>query len=113
MFKLTSEKEILTPSLVDCKVKIIELHFEVSSFRHIYCRLKYKLTPYSIEGQAVVQLAEALRYKPEGRGFNSRGCQWNFSLTYSFRSRYGPGIDSASNRNEYQVYFLGVKAAGA
>jgi len=25
---------------------------------------------------------------------------------------YGPGVDSASNRNEYQVYFLGVKAAG-
>jgi len=31
----------------------------------------------------------------------------------SFRSYYGPGVDSASNRNEYQVYFLGVKAAGA
>ena len=30
----------------------------------------------------------------------------------SFRSRYGPGIDSVSNRNEYQEYFLGVKAAG-
>jgi len=29
------------------------------------------------------------------------------------RSHYGPGVDSASNRNEYQVYFLGVKAAGA
>jgi len=24
-----------------------------------------------------------------------------------------PGVDSASNRNEYQEYFLGVKAAGA
>jgi len=31
----------------------------------------------------------------------------------SFRSHNGPGVDSASNRNEYQVYFLGVKAAGA
>ena len=31
----------------------------------------------------------------------------------SFRSYYGPGVDSASNRNEYQEYFLGVKAAGA
>jgi len=30
-----------------------------------------------------------------------------------FRSHYGPGVDSASNRNEYQEYFLGVKAAGA
>jgi hypothetical protein len=26
---------------------------------------------------------------------------------------YGPGVDSASNRNEYQEYFLGVKAADA
>jgi hypothetical protein len=31
----------------------------------------------------------------------------------SFRSHYGPGVDSASNRNEYQEYFLGVKAADA
>jgi hypothetical protein len=32
-------------------------------------------------GHAVVQLVEALRYKPEGRGFNSKLCHWNFSLT--------------------------------
>jgi hypothetical protein len=31
--------------------------------------------------QAVVELVEALRYKPEGRGLDSRWCQWNFSLT--------------------------------
>ena len=31
----------------------------------------------------------------------------------SFRSHYVPGVDSASNRNEYQEHFLGVKAAGA
>jgi len=31
----------------------------------------------------------------------------------SYRSHYGSGVDSASNRNEYQEYFLGVKAAGA
>ena len=27
----------------------------------------------------------------------------------SFRSHYGPGVDSVSNRNEYQEHFLGVK----
>ena len=32
-------------------------------------------------GYAVVQLVEALRYKSEGRGFDSRWCHWNFSLT--------------------------------
>ena len=31
----------------------------------------------------------------------------------SFRSHYGPGVDLASNRNEYQEYILGVKAASA
>jgi hypothetical protein len=29
----------------------------------------------------VAQLFESLRYKPEGRGFDSRWCPWNFSLT--------------------------------
>ena len=31
----------------------------------------------------------------------------------SFRLHYGAGVDSASNRNEYQEYFFGIKAAGA
>jgi len=31
----------------------------------------------------------------------------------SFRSHYGPEVDSATNRNEYQEHFLRVKAAGA
>jgi hypothetical protein len=61
----------------------------------------------------VAQLVEALRYKPEGRRFDSRSCHLNYSLTESFRPQCGPGVDSASNRNEYQEYFLGVKAAGA
>jgi len=30
-----------------------------------------------------------------------------------FQSHYGSGVESVSNRNEYQVYFLGLKAAGA
>jgi hypothetical protein len=57
-------------------------------------------------------VVEALRYKQECRGFDSRFCHWIFSLT-SFRSHYGPGVDSASNISEYQEDFLGVKAAGA
>jgi len=32
-------------------------------------------------------------------------------LTQSFRPHYGIGVDSASNRNVYQEYFLGVKTA--
>jgi len=59
----------------------------------------------------MAQLVEALRYKPEGRGFDSRWCHWNFSLT-SFWPHYGHGVDSASNRNEYQQYFLGGGGKG-
>ena len=29
----------------------------------------------------VTQMVEAMGYKPEGRGFDSRWCHWNFSLT--------------------------------
>ena len=32
-------------------------------------------------GHAVAQLVEALRYKPEGSGFDPRWCNRNFSLT--------------------------------
>ena len=47
-------------------------------------------------GHGVAQSVEALSYKPEGRG-----CHWTFSRAL--------GVDSASNRNEYQEYFLGGK----
>jgi hypothetical protein len=36
-----------------------------------------------------------------------------FNKKKSFRPHYGPGVDFTSDRNEYQEYFLGVKAAGA
>jgi hypothetical protein len=60
-------------------------------------------------GHAVAQLVEATRYNPKGCGFDSRWCLWNFSLTLSFQLHCGPGVDSASNRMEYQEYFLGGK----
>jgi hypothetical protein len=54
-----------------------------------------------------------MRHKPEGRGFDSRWGHWNFLLLYSSWLHYGPGIDTASNRNEYQGSSLGIKAASA
>ena len=71
------------------------------------------ITTSSEKGNRGSTLVKALRYKSEGRWFESRWCHWNFSLTQSFRSHYGPGVDSASKRNECQEYFLGVKTAGA
>jgi len=57
----------------------------------------------------ILQFVEALRYKPKGRGFDSRWSHWEYLLTYSFRPHYGHGVGSASNRNKYQEYFLEEK----
>jgi len=56
-------------------------------------------------GSTVVKV---LCYKSDGRCFDSSWCQWIFFIDIkSFRSH------PASNRNENQEHFLGVKAAGA
>ena len=57
---------------------------------------------------AVAQLVEALRYKRGG--FDFRFCHWKFFIAVILPASLWP---SASNRNEEQEYFLGVKAAGA
>ena len=51
-------------------------------------------------------------YKSEVRCSTPADVSGFFIDIKSFRSHYDPGVDSASNRNEYQEYFLGVKAAG-
>jgi len=56
---------------------------------------------------------KVLCYKWEVAGLIPAGVSGFFIDIKSFRSHYGPGVDSASNRNEYEAYFLGVKAAGA
>jgi hypothetical protein len=48
-------------------------------FYEVFIKLYYNTV--RCNGHAVAQLVEALRYKPECRGFDSRGCNWNFSLT--------------------------------
>jgi hypothetical protein len=46
-----------------CLLRIMSVFIEI-----------YKLS----QGHAVAQLVEALLYKSEGCGFNSRWCHWNF-----------------------------------
>jgi len=63
--------------------KIIE---QVNLFNYLRNMISYekgldidnKLPSY--RGHAVAQLVKALRYKPEGRGFDSRRCHWNFFI---------------------------------
>jgi hypothetical protein len=45
------------------------------------CQFYSTAVPLLGKMKAVEQLAEALRYKPERRGFDSRWCHWNVSLT--------------------------------
>jgi len=50
--------------------------FMVSYVTHFWLKLLLLLWL----GHAVSQLVETLRYKPEGRGLDSRCCHWNFSF---------------------------------
>ena len=53
----------------------------VNCFREMYIFSVINcMAPSTRSGHVVVQLVEAMRYKPEGRGFDSRWCR-NFSLT--------------------------------
>jgi hypothetical protein len=51
-------------------------------FLEIVTKLLNELFSFFVtSGFAVVHLVEVLRYKPEGRGFDSRWCHWTSSLT--------------------------------
>ena len=64
-------------------------------------------------GTAVAQWLRHCATNQKAAGSIPAGVSGFFIDIKSFRSHYGPGVDSASNRNGYQEYFLGVKAAGA
>jgi hypothetical protein len=70
-------------------------------------RARHEIIHIYTRGYAMAQLVEELRYKLKGRGFDSRWDHWHVSLTLSFRPHYGPEVDSASNRNDFQGSLLG------
>ena len=78
------------------------IYFFQNSFRHFY-RL----------GTTVAQWLKYCATNRKVAGSIPASVSGFFIDIKSFRSHYGPGVDSASNRNEYQEYFLGVKTAGA
>jgi hypothetical protein len=47
---------------------------------------------------------KALCYKAEGRGFKTRWGEWFLSIYLILPAAIGPGVYSASNRNEYQKH---------
>ena len=78
---------------------------------HVVTQRNYlaQLSQYTpLEGTAVAQWLRCCAANRKVAGSSVSGF---FIDIKSFRSHYGPGVDSASNRNEYQEHFLGVKAA--
>ena len=75
--------------------------------------LKKQAIPSGYGGTAVAQWLRCCATNRKVACSIPAGVSGFFIDIKSFRSHYGPGVDSASNRNEYQEYFLGVKAAGA
>ena len=63
-------------------------------------------------GTAVAQWLRCCATNQKVAGSIPAGVSGFFIDVKCFRLHYGPGVDSASNRNEHQ-HFLGVKAAGA
>jgi len=64
-------------------------------------------------GTAVVQWLRCCATIRKVAGSIPAGVSGFFIDIKSFWSLYGPEVDSTSNRNEYQEYFLWVKASGA
>jgi len=64
-------------------------------------------------GTAVAQWLRCCAANRKVAGSIPAGVSGFFIDIRSLRSNYDPGVDSTSNRNEYQEYFLGVKATGA
>jgi len=66
-----------------------------------------------VPGTAVAQWLRCCATIRKVAGSIPAGVNGFFIEIKSFRSHYGPGVNSASNKNQCQEYFLGVKAAGA
>lgn len=84
-----------------CSESNVQLHCSIGKW--FKCKL-CRPTLFPREGgggYAVTQLVETLCYKPEGRWFDS---QWGHPAAL------GPWLETASNRNEYEEYVLGLNA---
>ena len=71
------------------------------------CEIQFSLI--TVSGTAVAQWLRCCATNRKVAGSIPAGVSGFFMDINSFRSHYGPGVDSASNRNEYQEYFLGGK----
>jgi len=94
----------------------VHLSTFISVFNQLYAHNlfhnKFYFMPLHV-GTAVAQWLKCCATNRNVAGSIPASVSGFFIDIKSFRSHNGPGVDSASNRNEYQEYSLGVKAAGA
>ena len=93
------------PSLSGAPKRVVAFQIFVSNIFFMFAM--------SALGTAVVQWLSCYASNRKVTGSIPAGVSGFFIDIKSFRSHYDPRVDSASNRNEYQEHFLGVKAAGA
>jgi len=91
------------------------LYIHTYTHTHIYIYIYIYIFTYvhTYMGTAVAQWLRCRATNRKVGGSIPAGVSGFFIDIKFFRSHYGPGVESTSNRNEYQEYFLGVKAAGA
>jgi hypothetical protein len=77
---------------------ILYIYIYISVYQCVYIYL-YMFLILRARGSVVV---EALCYKPEDSGFETRWGEWLFQIYLILPAALGPGVYSASNRNEYQ-----------
>jgi hypothetical protein len=97
------------PSATDL-LRVCRYQNDVVGMRVLRC---FPETYLYIPGTAVAQCLRCCATNRRVAGSIPDGVSGFFIDIKSFRSHYGPDVDSASNTNEYQEYFLGVKAASA
>jgi hypothetical protein len=73
------KKKLIFLDLNIIQIQILRYYFQCNTCIAVFIRLFKGLR--DVEGYGVAHLVEALLYKQEGRGFDSRCCHWNFSLT--------------------------------
>jgi hypothetical protein len=95
--------------VVNCNIRKIPVYYGSSIYNVGSVTVMFKLcySVYYVQGYAKAQLVEALRYKPEGRGFDSQLCLWNSGPTMALGSTQPLTEMSTGNIS------CGVKAAGA
>jgi hypothetical protein len=78
------------------------VRFLIELWRQGHTATCYSCGHFTFRVHAVAHLVEAVRYKSEGRGLDSDGVTGIFHW-------HDSGINSATNRNEYNLIFLGER----